>query len=123
MKKELLTIFIFFSLLTAVVYGTERDHQIVWCQAMHGEIEHGLDDRTRVDCLTENYAIEFDFAKKWAEAIGQSLYYSAKTGKQPGIVLIVEDQKECRFAKRIRTTVNEKNLAIQLWTTPIQCEL
>jgi hypothetical protein len=107
------------ALVTLSVNSLERDHQIPWCQAVNGEIEHVLDDKTRVDCLTETHAIEFDFAKKWAEAIGQSLYYSAKTGKQAGIVLIVLDPEECRFADRIRTTIREKDLAIKLWITPI----
>jgi len=53
-----------------------------------GEIEYRLPDRTRVDCLTDNFAIEYDFTHKWAEAIGQALHYSLMTGKNGGIVLI-----------------------------------
>lgn len=123
MKIELFAIFLFSIFLVTTASGTERDHQVPWCEAQAGEIEVTLDDRTRVDCLTQDYAIEFDFAKKWAEAIGQALYYSAKTGKQAGIVLIVEDPKECRFVKRVRTTISVKELSIQLWTTPLQCEI
>lgn len=40
-----------------------------------------------VDCLTDEYAIEFDFSKKWAEAIGQSLYYASQTYRKPGYSL------------------------------------
>ena len=56
---------------------------------------------TRVDCLAKDYAIEFDFAKKWAEAVGQSLYYSKLTGKQPAIVLIMTSITDYRYLKRI----------------------
>ena len=30
-----------------------------------GQIEYVLEDKTRVDCLTEDFAVEFDFASKW----------------------------------------------------------
>ena len=39
------------------------------------------------------YAVEFDFAEKWAEAVGQALYYALKTGKKPAVVLIMEDPR------------------------------
>ena len=52
-----------------------------WCSPDFGRKEAILWDMTRVDCLSKDYAIEFDFAKKWAESIGQSLYYSKLTGK------------------------------------------
>ncbi|MFH1027609.1 MAG: hypothetical protein V1791_06370 [Pseudomonadota bacterium] len=37
------------------------------------------------------YAVEVEYAHKWAEAIGQSLYYSRMTGKKPGVVLIMRE--------------------------------
>ena len=37
-----------------------------------------MKDGTRCDILTSTHAIEVDFAKKWAEAIGQSLNYASK---------------------------------------------
>lgn len=43
--------------------------------------------------------IEVDFAKKWAEAIGKSLYYVQITGK-PAIGFIVGDGDE-RYVKRV----------------------
>ena len=57
----------------------EADYRDFACKQLEGNIEYALDDGSRVDCLTDQYAIEFDFAKKWAEAIGQSLYYAEKT--------------------------------------------
>lgn len=56
-------------------------------------------DKTRVDCLTEDRAIEYDFCHKWAEAAGQARYYSAVTGKPPGIILICSPGEE-RFVYR-----------------------
>jgi len=69
---------------------TSRTHSEAWYveQSCAGEIEVVLSDRTRVDCLTDQYAIEYDFTHKWAEAIGQALHYGLMTGKRLGIVLI-----------------------------------
>jgi len=60
-------------------------------------MEVKLADHTRVDCLTDDYAIEFDFASKWAQAIGQSLHYAYMTGRLPAIYLILESRKDMRF--------------------------
>jgi hypothetical protein len=72
-----------------------------WCSADFGQQEYVLWDSTRVDCLTKDYAIEFDFAKKWAESVGQSLYYAKMTGKKPAVVLILTDMKDYRYVKRV----------------------
>ena len=67
-------------------------------------IERTLWDRTRVDYYAKEYAIEIDWAPKWAEAIGQSLYYAEVTGKKPGIILLVKDMdKERRHVYRCQT--------------------
>ncbi|MBD5403084.1 hypothetical protein HDR58_09890 [bacterium] len=77
-----------------------------WCSADFGKQEFMLWDKTRVDCLTKDYAIEFDFAKKWAESVGQSLYYAKMTGKQPAVALILTDIKDYRYVKRIERLEN-----------------
>lgn len=79
----------------------EKGYQNKWCAAHNGVTEYQLPDKTRVDCLTDTHAIEFDFAHKWAESVGQSLYYASLTGKKAGIVLIVEDIKDMRFVNRL----------------------
>ena len=66
--------------------------------------EYVLEDKTRVDCLTDEYAIEFDYAKKWAETIGQSLYYSKKTGKKPAVAIITNGQNDLKYIQRIKET-------------------
>ena len=84
-----------------------------WCTADFGRKEAVLWDMTRVDCLAKDYAIEFDFAKKWAESIGQSLHYSAMTGKKPGIVLIIEKEKDFVYYNRIKPLCEK--YGITLW--------
>jgi len=92
----------------------EKEYQNQWCAGHNGITEYVLDDGARVDCLTDEYAIEFDFAPKWAEAIGQALYYAEKTGKKPGIVLIIEKYGDERYLKRL-LKVSEK-YQIRVWT-------
>ena len=78
----------------------------LWCRNEFGKQEVLLWDNTRVDCLTKDYAIEFDFAHKWAESIGQSLYYAKMTGKKPAVVLILTDLKDYRYVKRVERLDN-----------------
>ena len=120
--KKLILGFVLGIVLTAFAYNVEANpyteswHVEKWCTEQGGEIEHVLPDRTRVDCLTDTHAIEFDWGKKWAEAIGQSLYYSYMTNKKAGIVLIVDEGKEDRFIKRLETVTNHQ--CIDVWIMP-----
>lgn len=79
----------------------ESYYQNEWCKPEFGQKEVILWDRTRIDCLTKDYAIEFDFAKKWAESIGQSLYYAKMTGKKPAVVLILTKADDIKYVKRV----------------------
>ncbi len=81
----------------------------------NGKIEYIMPDRTRCDCLTDTHAIEYDFGKKWAEAIGQSLYYSLQTGRRAGIVLIIDDPEEIRYWIRLNSTIIHFKLPIDTW--------
>jgi hypothetical protein len=67
-----------------------------------------------VDCLTKEYAVEVEYAPKWAESIGQSLYYAQSTGRKPGVVVIVRHESDERFLKRLRAVAREQ--AIKIWT-------
>ncbi len=75
-----------------------------WCSASFGRREYVLLDKTRVDCYTKDYAIEFDFAHKWAESIGQSLYYSKMTNKKPAVAIILNSPDDLKYVKRIEKT-------------------
>lgn len=93
----------------------EKDYQNQWCTARGGKQEVILYDKARVDCVTKNYAIEFDFASKWGESIGQALYYAAITKKLPGIVLIMEyPENDEKYLNRLNI-VAEK-YGIKVWT-------
>ncbi len=93
----------------------EKYYQEKWCSEHHGQTEVVLSDKTRADCITETHAIEFDFGKKWAESLGQALYYSLQTGKKAGIVLILESPKDRKYFIRLNSTIQHFNLPIDTW--------
>lgn len=93
----------------------ESWYQERWCKLRDGQVEVVLPDLTRCDCLTVDHAIEVDFAEKWAEAIGQSLYYALQTGRRAGIALIIESEKDRKYWIRLNSTIQHFNLKIDTW--------
>ena len=89
----------------------ERYYQTLLCNDLSGIMEYRLADKTRVDCLTDEYAMEVDFAKKWAESIGQSLYYADMTQKQPAVGLIV-GKNDVRFLKRLEKIADKFDIKV-----------
>ena len=91
----------------------EADHVDYYC---NGDIEFVLPDKTRVDCLTEAYACEYDWAKgnKVYECIGQALWYAQNTGKRPCCVLISKDAKPNEYTRRAQEIINYNHLYIDL---------
>ncbi len=96
--------------------ASEADHVDADCK---GIVEFVLPDRTRVDCLTASHAYEYDWGKKWAEAIGQSLWYAANTGRRAGIVLILRTPADHRGLQRLRRTISHYNLPIDVKTVEV----
>jgi hypothetical protein len=108
-------IFLFPSLLFAKREHPEKWYQENWCEAHRGQVEVSLPDGTRCDCVTDTHAIEFEFGNRWAEAVGQSAYYSLQTKKKPGVVLILEKMKDRKYLIRLNTTIEHFNLPIDTW--------
>jgi hypothetical protein len=88
-----------------------------WYQERYctGQTEYVLHDRTRVDCLTETHAIEYDFGTKWHQAIGQSLGYAFETNKRAGIVLILNKPKDYKFWLKLNSVIENYKLPIDTW--------
>lgn len=96
----------------------EKDYQKVWCDAHCGTREVILSDRARVDCVTATHAIEFDFAPKWAESIGQALYYGYALNKKPGIVLIIENKgKDQKYINRVKAVAEIYGITLWIMTS------
>lgn len=89
---------------------SEASYQQAWCSLQNGIEEYENKDFTRVDCLSEKYADELDFANKWQESIGQALHYGLMTGKKPRVVLILDNPKtQMVYFKRVQRIAKEYN--------------
>jgi len=83
-----------------------------------GVKEYMNEDNTRTDCYirtsSELVNIEYDFAHKWYECIGQAMHYATLNGGTARCVLIVEDMSEIKYIDRAQRTVNHFNLPVEL---------
>ncbi len=99
----------------------EAEYVTTWCEPQKGIEEFRLIDpysgdfMGRVDCLTATHAVEFDFADKWAEGVGQALFYSSRTGKRAGLALIIEDPKDNRHVVKVKALIAAEGLPLDLW--------
>ena len=114
MPNFFLLILLSTSIISAKHLHKEKVYQEHFCKQLKGITEYRLKDMTRVDCLSDEYAIEVDFAQKWAESIGQSLYYASQTSRKPAVLLIMEDdKKDLKYLHRLEN-VSQKH-KIDIW--------
>lgn len=98
----------------------EESYQKAWCDACGGIMEYENKDKTRVDCLTQKEAVEFDFANKWHESIGQALHYGVMTGKKPMVVLILDEpETQIVYYKRIKRIGKKYKFDVEYVTNDI----
>ena len=99
---------------------SEASYQHAWCSMHNGVEEYENKDKTRVDCLTATHAVEFDFANKWAESIGQALHYQRMTGKRAKVVLILEKpKKQMVYFTRVQELGKIHNFDVEFVTPAI----
>lgn len=96
---------------------SEREYTEDWCLARGGSIDLRLADRTRVDCLLDDYAIEFDFTTKWAEAPSQALHYARMTNRMAAVVIIVESARDCPRLQRLHNLIYYDKIGVLLFET------
>lgn len=93
----------------------ETYYQQQFAEIIGGEREVVLEDRTRVDIVTDTHVIEVDFAAKWAESIGQALHYKNMLGKKAGVLLIMKGDEEMRFLKRLMGVAVQHGIDVWVW--------
>ena len=64
------------------------------------KLQTTLYDGTRPDILWDEYAIEVDWASKWAEGVGQALFYAKITNKKPVVLLLTKHDEDWRNDRR-----------------------
>ena len=85
-------------------------------KVLNGMPEYLLPDKARVDILTQTEAIEVDWAHKWAEGIGQALYYGAMTKRTPVVLLLMSAADEERYLVRVRAVIDaHARTRLTLW--------
>lgn len=99
----------------------EDDYQQLIRKELGGEMEVAVQSGY-VDILTEQYAIEVEFANKWKQAIGQSIWYGMQTSKKPGIVLIKEKSADEKYVLQLGSALGYAGLSkqIKVWVWPDQ---
>ena len=98
----------------------EESYQEAWCKRNNGISEFENKDFTRVDCLTKTHAVEFDFANKWHEAIGQALHYGVMTKRTPKVVLILDKPLEQMvYFKRVKKIADKYGFEVEYVTNDI----
>ena len=104
-----------FLLLTATASALpEKHYQDIFAAEVGGRTEVTAGDGSRCDILTDSYAIEVDFARKWGEAIGQSLNYGFQFNRQAGIVLILEKPSDRKHLIRVNSIIQHYDLPIKV---------
>lgn len=98
----------------------EKCYQNFFAKKIKGSTEVLMPDNTRCDILTEDLAIEVDFAPKWAEAIGQSLHYAKMVKRQAGIVIVIRKKLDHCHVKKLWGVIHEYNLPIKVFLLEIK---
>ena len=74
----------------------------------------------RVDLVTATHAIEVERAEKWKNSIGQALWYGLQTNRRPGIILIITEPANRKYAIQLGSALDYAGLSdkIQVWLYP-----
>ena len=89
-------------------YYSKKFCEEIWFGQSEYPIKENNEEVARVDCLTENKAIEFG----WSDGdiyndIGQSLYYSIKTGLPPVIILLIDIENYEEIIKKTKRRIKK----------------
>ena len=105
-------------LLITAPPSTEVEWRQYLAPRYQAQVEVRLEDGTRCDLVTKAEAIECDWAKKWAEAIGQSLYYAIELEKKPAIILLVKDhERDQRYVDRCKKVCDRAGIKLYVERT------
>lgn len=73
----------------------------------------------RCDITFSNHAIEVDWAHKWAECIGQALYYGLCLKSRSVCLLLLEHPDDSRFVDAIKRVADNNTPPLVVWTLDI----
>ena len=98
-------------------YASENEINNSWCATMNGISQFTTKDRTSVDCLTNDFAVEVEYDYNWKEAIGQSLHYAETTNKQAAILFIKRKETKKDYLNELNRVITKFQLPIRVFIT------
>lgn len=110
----------FFLLITLPTLAqTEAFYVQKLAQQLGGQTEVSVKNG-RVDIVTDEYAIEVEWANNWKHSIGQALWYSIQTNKKAGIILIMKDEGDYKYGIMLQSTIDYAQIGdkIKVWFYP-----
>ena len=115
-KSISIFILICFFSLSSKTLEKEKYYSEMYCEELSGKVNYTLEDKSKVDCLTDTHAYEVDWADgmKVYEAIGQSLYYASQTNKKPGIILLIRKNNSEKHIRKVKEVIDFFELDINL---------
>ena len=96
-------------------YASEIEINSSWCATMNGTSQYTTKDRTYVDCLTNDFAVEAEYDYNWKEAIGQSLHYAETTNKQAAILFIKRKETKKDYLNELNRVITKFQLPIKVF--------
>lgn len=109
----------FFFVLSLSAQPLESDYRDALSHYLNGEIEVPVTDG-KVDIVTQQYAIEVEFANKWKESIGQAIWYGLQTNREPAIILIRRASDRHNYPVELESALRHAGLndRIRVWVYP-----
>jgi hypothetical protein len=112
-------------LVSTVSSGAIRKTEVEWCRDLAADlgcdretgVEVTLATGTRVDLMNDRWAIECDWASKWAEGCGQALYYGICTGREPGLLLLLKSSDDRRYVDRAAVVAGKHGIGLWVYDT------
>lgn len=81
-------------------------------EQLDGETEVSIEGG-RIDILTGENAIEVEWAPKWKESIGQTLWYAQRENTKPRIILLLKKETEYKYFVMLNTALEHAKINIE----------
>lgn len=74
----------------------------------------------RVDIVTDDNAIEVEWASNWKHSVGQALWYGLQTTKRPGIILLMNNLEDRKYGIMLGSALEFAGIKdkIDVWLYP-----
>lgn len=114
MKKILLLLFVLLLFGASTCPNREIHFKKVFSESINGKLNVPLDYKNTVDIATDTFAIDVEFAPKWATSIGHSLYAATKLNKKAAILLITYKDYDTNYVNILMPIANKYDITV--WT-------